>query len=288
MRKAVDALVDFLSGLPLLLIVFTDGRMLLQTRTLVYFAFPLFCTVAFAIGMWRGRRSSLPLAMTVVLASAPALILPLYFFSGRNKPFIIFPVVASVFILIGGIVSRPRTAIAILVVANIAAAFAGPPFIGLIVHNRIVKEQPIAFAIHLIDGRTISSQELRGRVVVLDFWATWCVPCQRELPALQRAYQRTSGRKDVAFFAVDGVMSDSGADGDTAERAREYFRRGGYTIPLAFDGGAALEKAFSLSGFPTLLVLDPTGQVRMRHVGFIGSEDLEGVLLRTIDAVKRP
>jgi thiol-disulfide isomerase/thioredoxin len=283
MRKVFDALVDFLSGVPLLLILFLDGRVLLQTRTLVYFAFPLLCTVAFAIGFWRGRRSSLPLIATAALASTPALILALYFFSGRNKPFIIFPVVAFVFILIGGIVSRPRTAIAVLVVANIAVAFAGPPFIGLIVHNRLVKEKPIPYTIHLIDGRTISSQELRGRVVVLDFWATWCVPCQRELPALQRAYEKTSGRNDVAFFAVDGVMSDSGTDGDTAERAREYYRRGGYTLPLAFDGGALLEKSFSLSCFPTLLVLDPAGQVRMRHVGFIGSEDLEGVLLRTID-----
>ena len=286
MRKAVDALVDFLCGLPLVIILFIDGRVLLQTRTLVYFAFPLFCTVAFAIGMWRGRRSSLPLIVTAALASTPALILALYFFSGRNKPFIIFPVVAFVFILIGGIVSRPRTSIAVLVVINIAAAFAGPPFIGLIVHNQLVKERPISYAIHLIDGRTISSQELRGRVIVLDFWATWCVPCQRELPMLQRVYQKTSARKDVVFFAIDGVMSDSGADGDTAERAREYFRRAGYTMPLAFDGGAVLEKAFSLSGFPTLLVLDPAGQVRMRHVGFIGSEDLEGVLLRTIDEVR--
>jgi thiol-disulfide isomerase/thioredoxin len=287
MRKAIDALVDFLSGLPLVVILLIDGRVLLQTRTLVYFAFPLLCTVAFAIGLWRGRRSSLPIIVTAALASTPALILALYFFSGRNKPFIIFPVVAFVFILIGGIVSRPRTAIAFLAVANIAAAFAGPPFIGLIVHNQLVKERAIPFAIHLLDGRTISSQELRGRVVVLDFWATWCVPCQRELPMLQRTYQKTSGRSDVAFFAIDGVMSDSGSmDGDTAERASEYFRRAGYTIPLAFDGGAVLENAFSLSGFPTLLVLDPAGQVRMRHVGFIGSEDLEGVLMRTIDEVR--
>ena len=285
MRKAVDVLVDLLGGLLLAVIFFIDGRVLMQTRPLVYFAFPLLCTVAFAIGFWRSRRSSLPFAVTAILATTPVLVLALYFFSGRNKPFIVVPIVAIVFITIGGVVTRRRTAIAILVAANIAAAFAGPPFIGLLVHNRLVTEKAIPFGIHLVNGGTISSQELRGRVVVLDFWATWCVPCQRELPMLQRAYEKSSGRKDMAFFAIDSVMTDSGEGGDTAERAAEYFRRGRYSIPLAWDGGAVLEKAFALSGFPTLLVLDPAGQVRMRHVGFIGSEDLEGVLMRTINEV---
>ena len=287
MRKVMDGVVDLLSGLALVAVFFLDGRVMLQTRTLVYFAFPLLCTVAFAIGFWRGHRSSLPLPVTAILATTPELIMALYFFSGRNKPFIVFPIVSIVMILIGGIVSRARVAIALLIAVNIASAFAGTPFIGFIVHNQLVSEKAIPFAIHLVNGQVISSQQLRGRVVVLDFWATWCVPCQRELPMLQRVYDRTRGRNDVAFFAVDSVMTDSGDAGDTAERASEYFRRGAYTIPLAWDGGAVLEKAFSLHGFPTLLVIDPAGQVRMRHVGFIGSENLEDVLMRTIDSVAR-
>jgi hypothetical protein len=84
---------------------------------------------------------------------------------------------------------------------------------------------------------------------------------------------------NVAFVAVDGVMTDVPREaGDTAERAMTYFRRGGFTIPLAWDGGTVLEKAFALHGFPTLPVLDRDGRVRMRHVGFVGAEDLERTL----------
>jgi thiol-disulfide isomerase/thioredoxin len=129
---------------------------------------------------------------------------------------------------------------------------------------------------------------LRGQVVVLDFWATWCVPCQHELPMLDHLYRSMKGRNDVTFLAVDSVMTDSPGDaGDTAELATAYFRRGGYTLPLAWDGGSTLEKALNVHGFPTLILLDRTGTIRMRHVGFLGSENLEQTLSEKIEALAR-
>src|SRR6266542_634042 len=204
--------------------------------------------------------------------------------------YVCFPLFCTAALVIGfwrgGAGARPVAWIGI-VAMNVAAAVAGPLFIGFLVRSQIVTEKPIPFAIRLVDGRTISSQQLRGRIVVLDFWATWCVPCQQELPILQRVYDKTKGRSDVAFFAFDGVVADTPGDaGDTAVGAVAYFDRAGYTIPLALDGGAVLEKAFALHGFPTLLVLDKSGQVRMRHVGFVGSEDLERTLLDKIDTLR--
>lgn len=285
MRRVLAALVDLAMGLLLVAIAFFLARVLLQSRTLVYSAFPLVCIVCFAIGYWRRRRSEIPFALTVILATVPLFILAAEFFSGRDKPFIVLPIVAVVFIVLGGFISRPVIAASFLLGASIAAAFAGPLFIQWLVPSNDVVERPVAFILHTVDGRTISSQELRGRVVVLDFWATWCVPCQRELPALQRVYEKAGS--DVAFFAIDGVMSDSGTeDGDTAERAAAYFRRAGYTLPLVWDEHATLEKSLAVHGFPTLLLLDARGSVRLRRVGFVGSEDLEALLKRKIKQVR--
>jgi thiol-disulfide isomerase/thioredoxin len=291
MRRVLPALVDLAAGLVFVAIALFAARVLLQSRLLVYVCFPLLCTAALVVGFWRGGAGSRPVAAIAVLGTLPLFLLALYFFSGRNRPFIAFPIVVAVFVAAGAALPRTRAKpllVAIGIVAmNAAAAVAGPLFVGFLARSQTVTERPIPFAIRLVDGRTISSQQLRGRVVVLDFWATWCVPCQQELPILQRVYDRTKGRSDVVFFAVDGVMTDTPGDaGDTALGAVAYFDRAGYTTPLAWDGGAVLEKAFALNGFPTLLVIDKSGQVRMRHVGFVGGEDLERNLLEKIDALR--
>jgi len=291
MRRIVPALVDLAAGLVFVAIALFAARVLLQSRLLIYVCFPLFCTAALVIGFWRSGAGARPVAWIAFLATLPLFLLAMYFFSGRNRPFMAFPIVVFVFVAAGAALPRTRAKpllVAIGVVAmNVAAAAAGPLFVGFLARSQNVTERPIPFAIRLVDGRTISSQQLRGRIVVLDFWATWCVPCQQELPILQRVYDKTKGRSDVAFFAVDGVVADTPGDaGDTAMGAVAYFDRAGYTIPLAWDGGAVLEKAFALHGFPTLLVLDKSGQVRMRHVGFVGSEDLERTLLDKIDTLR--
>ena len=291
MRRVIALIIELACGLLLMAIAFAGVRTLLQTPRLVYFFFPVLCTAAFAVGWWR-RSSPLSVALTVILTSAPLLALALYFFSGRNKPLIALPVATAIFVAFGNLTGRrraPRSAIAAAVVVfNVAVAFAGPYLVSFIVPSRTVKEPPIDFTLHMIDGRTIASKDLRGKIVVLDFWATWCVPCQHELPAVQRAWEKSKSPSDVAFFAVDGVMTDTPGDvGDTPERASAFFRRGGFTIPLAYDGGAVLEKAFALQGFPSLLLLDRDGRVRMRHTGFMGGEDLERTIAKKIDEIGR-
>ena len=282
MFKWTSVLVDLLSGLLFVALAFFSARVLLQHPSLTYLCFPLLATAAGAVGFWRGGRSSRFALVTALLVTMPLLIVALEFFSGRNKPFMLFPIVVFIFVSAGAFArlrgNVPLVA-GVLVIAAVAGAFAGPPFVHLIVPAANVTEKPVPFMIRMADGTIVSSQSLRGKVVVLDFWATWCMPCRRELPLIERAYRASKSQPDVAFFAVDGVMTDVPGDaGDTAERATAFFRQGGFTTPLAWDGGGVLEKTFRLHGFPTLLVIDRGGSVRMRHVGFIGGEDLESVL----------
>ena len=286
MRKILSILLDVSCGIVFLLIALLSARVLLQSARLVYLSLPLLITASLIAGYWRGRSGRSPL-LIAAMTTLPLLILTLAFFSGRDKPFIWFPVVTFIFADIGATFAKERASKALLVglavVANVGGAVAGPPFVSLMVPSRDVTERAVPFAIHLVDGSTVSSRDLRGKVVVLDFWATWCVPCQHELPRIQQAYEKMRGKGMVAFYAVDGVMTDSPGDsGDTVERASAYFRQHGITIPLAWDGGGVLERAFGVAGYPTLLVLDRQGRVRMRHVGFIGSEDLETTLAKKV------
>lgn len=242
MSKLLSALIDLLSGVLFVLIAFLSARVLLQDHSLVYLCFPLLTSVALAVGFWRGRKSTLPALVVALLITAPLLILALQFFSGRNRPFIIFPIVTFVFVCIGIAFARYRVMVAaimaVIVIANIGGALVGPQFVHFIVASSDVNEKPVPFTIHLVDGTTISSEALRGNLVVLDFWATWCVPCQRELPLIQRAYQKLETGKGVVFIAVDGVMTDAPEDaGDTAERAIAYFRR--VVSPFHLRGTAA-------------------------------------------------
>jgi len=291
MRRILPLLIDLACGVLFVAVAFFAARVLLASARLVYLCFPLLAAVALAAGLWRGARSELPLLLVAVVMTLPLLIVTLQFVSGRDRPLFAFPAVIFVFVCIGVAMarSRPKPWIVapVLAVAGIAGALAGPRLVRLIVPNRHVNEMPAPFVIRLVDGTTLSSPDLAGKVVVLDFWATWCVPCQHELPAIQRVYDEMKNQSDVLIVAVDGVMTDAPGDaGDSKERAAAYFRRGGYTIPLAWDGGAVLERSFALKGFPSLIILDRAGRVRMRRVGYIGSENLEDVLTGEIAALR--
>jgi thiol-disulfide isomerase/thioredoxin len=85
------------------------------------------------------------------------------------------------------------------------------------------------FSVARLDGAVVNSSELKRRVVVLDFWATWCVPCPQEFPELERLYRRYQANPRVAFLAID-----VNTEGESPEKAREFLQKAGYTIPAAY------------------------------------------------------
>jgi cytochrome c biogenesis protein CcmG/thiol:disulfide interchange protein DsbE len=120
----------------------------------------------------------------------------------------------------------------------------------------------------------VSLQRFRGRPVVLNFFASWCTPCQRELPAFQRAAQRYDGR--VAFV---GVTFNERLPAD----ARDMLDRAGVRYPAAFDAKSEVAVDYGLRGMPTTYFISADGQLLERAEKELTENQISDILGRLFD-----
>lgn len=131
--------------------------------------------------------------------------------------------------------------------------------------NVAPREAPLDFTLPSVDGREIALGDYAGRVILLDFWATWCAPCREEIPGLVELYERYGD----AGFVVLGVAVD---DEDDAVGA--YVEELGITYPVLLENGRyELRDAYGpLVGFPTSFLITREGTICVRHVGIASKE----------------
>lgn len=130
-----------------------------------------------------------------------------------------------------------------------------------------------------LEGKKVTKEMMTGKVVVLDFWATWCVPCMQELPYLQKVYERYKNDSRVQFMVVN-----SGAKNTINDAISWKKKNSQYTFPIFFNHDPDIGEKMGFAFIPTVAILDSQGRMQFRTVGFEG-EGLEKKISASIEVL---
>lgn len=162
-------------------------------------------------------------------------------------------------------------ALAMLVGAGIAAA--------VYFHVYAAAPKPPDFALEGLDGKVYTLGELKGKkAVVLNFWASWCPPCQIEAPELVRLYEKYGDK--VEIYAIDQLFAD---DIDNVQEFVEFF---GYKFPVLLDKKGTVSRQYGVYGIPTSFFIDESGNLVAKLVGITKPENLEKLFANLAGAGK--
>ena len=119
-----------------------------------------------------------------------------------------------------------------------------------------------------LDGDSVSLSAYRGDVVLLNLWATWCAPCLKEMPALQRLHEQLSrdGLRIVAV-SVDAPPSLSNPLGQLGSDIEDFISRFGLTFTVLRDPSGKIQRVYQSAGLPSTYIIDRTGRIRRKVMG---------------------
>jgi peroxiredoxin len=140
--------------------------------------------------------------------------------------------------------------------------------------KQMINQPAPAFTLKDVDGNNVSLSDLKGKTVVLDFWATWCGPCKASFPAMKMALNKYKDDPNVKFLFIHTWEREDNA---TAS-AKKYVTDNNYPFEVLMDlkdaeGVNKVVSSYKVSGIPTKFVVDPNGNIRFKFTGFSGGND---------------
>lgn len=136
---------------------------------------------------------------------------------------------------------------------------------------------PLSFKLTKLDGSKLDMMTLRGKVVVINFWATWCGPCLTEMPLFEKTMAKYKEDKDVVFLAL--------STDEDRELVPPHLKQYKINLPVAYAD--YLNEFFSVSSIPTTVILDRKGEIAYRQAGYNPREDFVVMLSEKIESAKK-
>jgi len=146
--------------------------------------------------------------------------------------------------------------------------------------KQLAQNTPFDFSFSLpdVDGNVVSLSDYSGKVVIVDFWGTWCPPCRQEIPHFVELHKKYQDQ-GVEIIGLNYERVDEAEVNDTITR---FVQDHGISYPCLIGDEATREKIPGFQGFPTTLFIDQTGAVRMKVVGYHPYGELEAVVLELL------
>ena len=134
------------------------------------------------------------------------------------------------------------------------------------------------FALKDLNGRLVTLDDLRGKVVFLNVWATWCGPCREEMPSIETLYDEFKGNKDLVILAVS-------QDTEGLAAVEPYVEKNGYHFEVLLDPQNKVGESYDVGGVPETFIIDRDGRIVAHHMGAFdwSSADFRAALRELLD-----
>jgi thiol-disulfide isomerase/thioredoxin len=144
-----------------------------------------------------------------------------------------------------------------------------------VLKESMLDEDAPQFTLKNLDGEAITLADLKGKTVILDFWATWCGPCKASFPGMQEVVEKYKDNDNVVLLFVDTFEDGKNREKDVAK----FIKDNKYDFHVLIDGKVKdsndyeVAKKYGITGIPTKIIIGPSGKINFRAVGFNGNND---------------
>jgi thiol-disulfide isomerase/thioredoxin len=143
------------------------------------------------------------------------------------------------------------------------------------IKKKMIDEKGIDFTLKDLDGKSVSLSSLKGKIVILDFWATWCGPCKASFPGMQKVVNKYKADDSVVILFVDTFERGK----DRTQKVADFIKKNNYSFHVLFDNQLEdsndfeVAPKYGITGIPTKIIIGPDGNIKFRAVGYSGNTE---------------